>query len=101
MKMMRVIKKSLLEGFFTENPDAEQPLKTWLSAVRSAEWGCGADILRSFPKAQLHNAGRSVVFEVVRERYYVMAFVEYPARTLSIQRIDSSSYPEPSRKIFH
>lgn len=99
--MMRIIKKSLLEGFFAEHPEAEQPLKTWLSAVRSAEWTCAADILKSFPKAQLHNAGRSVVFEVVRERYYVMAFVEYPGKILSIQRIDGNSYPEPDRKVFH
>ena len=98
---MRVIKKFLVEGFLAENPEVEQPLKTWLSAVRAAEWTCGADVLRSFPKAQLHNAGRSVVFEVVRKRYYVVTFVEYPAKTLSIQRIDDSSYPEPLRKVFH
>lgn len=99
--MMRVIKKFLLDGFLAEHPDAEQPLKTWLSAVRSAEWSCGADVLKSFPKAQLLNAGRSIVFEVVRGRYYVMACVEYPAKTLAIQRIDDSSHPEPLKRVFH
>jgi mRNA interferase HigB len=46
---MHIIKVKTLRDFWTEHPDVEQPLKTWVSVVEKAVWRNQEDVKASYP----------------------------------------------------
>jgi mRNA-degrading endonuclease HigB of HigAB toxin-antitoxin module len=71
---MKVLKKPILFEFLQENPDAEQPLIAWISAVKAGMYT--ADVLRLFPKAQI--SGQTITFEIVPQKCHVTVAVKHP-----------------------
>lgn len=78
---MRIIAKKPLRVFWLQHPDAEQPLRTWYTIVRSANWQTPADVKAQFGNASLVGNDR-VVFNIAGNKYRLIVFVKY-----SIQRV--------------
>lgn len=71
---MKVLKKPIIFEFVKENPDVEQPLIAWLSAVKAGM--CTADILKNFPKAQISD--QMITFEIVPQKCHLTVAVKHP-----------------------
>jgi mRNA-degrading endonuclease HigB of HigAB toxin-antitoxin module len=91
---MRVLNKELLVNFWRQYPEAEEPLKAWVSIIRNAT--SLAAIMKTLPKAYVsHKApilqtktSRDIIeFEIIADLCYVRAVVKYPA--LIIQSIST------------
>lgn len=75
---MRVIAKRALRAFW-ENPeyaDAEQPLKTWHSEARRADWKTPQEIKHQFRHASFLKGNR-VVFNIAGNKYRLVVKVNY------------------------
>jgi mRNA interferase HigB len=46
---MHIIKVKTLRDFWTEHPDVEQPLRTWVSVAEKATWRNQEDVKASYP----------------------------------------------------
>ena len=83
---MKVIKKHHLFEFSKRYPDCGNLLKAWLNQVNFHEWKDSDDLIQSFPGATLLDR-EEVFFELLPERYYLLASVKYPAQTLFIKGV--------------
>lgn len=75
---MRIISVGRLKAFWEQprHADAEQPLRTWIRVVRSAEWRFPPDVKRVFNSADILRDGR-VVFDIGGNKYRLVAWVNY------------------------
>ncbi len=48
---MRVIKRKTLAEYWRRQPQAEKPLRQWLTAVKEANWQSIQEVRRTFPHA--------------------------------------------------
>ena len=83
---MRIISKKPLREFWEQFPDAEQPLKTWHSLVRSARWDSPADIKAQFRNASLVGGNR-VVFNIAGNKYRLIVKINYVTKTVFVRFI--------------
>jgi len=65
-----------LRDFWSQHPDAEQPLKSWVDEVRHAAWQQPADIKAQFGSASVLK-NRRVVFNIKGNDYRLIAAVAY------------------------
>ncbi|MFT3963649.1 type II toxin-antitoxin system HigB family toxin [Propionivibrio sp.] len=73
---MRIVAVSHLRVFWEKNPDAEQPLKSWLDEVKKAAWEQPADIKRQYRSASILK-NRRVVFNIKGNDYRLVVSVAY------------------------
>lgn len=73
---MRVIAKRNLVDFWTRHPETEQPLKSWVSALRAADWQNSAELKAVFSKASIVNKER-VVFDICGGNYRLVVAISY------------------------
>jgi mRNA interferase HigB len=73
---MRIVAVSHLRAFWEKNPDAEQPLKSWLDEVKKAAWEQPADIKRQYRSASILK-NRRVVFNIKGNDYRLVVSVAY------------------------
>lgn len=73
---MRIIAVSYLRDFWIRNPDAEQPLKSWVDEVKKAIWSQPADIKAHFRSASILK-NRRVVFNIKGNDYRLVVSVAY------------------------
>jgi mRNA-degrading endonuclease HigB of HigAB toxin-antitoxin module len=65
---MRIIAVSYLRFFWESNPDAEQPLKSWVDEVKKANWSQPSDIKAQYRSASILK-NRRVVFNIKGNDY--------------------------------
>lgn len=73
---MRIVAVSHLRAFWEKNPDAEQPLKSWLDEVKKAAWEQPADIKRQYRSASILK-NRRVVFNIKGNDYRLVVSAAY------------------------
>ena len=73
---MRIIAVSYLRFFWESNPDAEQPLKSWVDEVKKANWSQPSDIKAQYRSASILK-NRRVVFNIKGNDYRLVVSVTY------------------------
>ena len=73
---MRIIAVSYLRPFWESNPDAEQPLKSWVDEVKKANWSQPSDIKAQYRSASILK-NRRVVFNIRGNDYRLGVGVAY------------------------
>ena len=73
---MRIISRKTLIKYWENNPEAEQPLKSWNDEVANASWSSPNEL-----KEQFHNssviAAKRVVFNIHGNKYRLVVDIEY------------------------
>ncbi len=75
---MRIISVGTLKAFWDQPGyrDAEQPLRTWGSVVKAAQWADPPAVKQMFGSADILRDGR-VVFDIGGNKYRLVAWVNY------------------------
>ena len=73
---MRIIAVSYLRPFWESNPDAEQPLKSWVDEVKKANWSQPSDIKAQYRSASILK-NRRVVFNIKGNDYRLVVAVDF------------------------
>jgi mRNA interferase HigB len=73
---MRIIAVSHLRVFWEQNPDAEQPLKSWVDEVKKATWNQPAEIKEQYRSASILK-NRRVVFNIKGNDFRLVVSVAY------------------------
>ena len=76
---MRIIAKRALRDFWSREPRAEQPLKTWYAIARKADWASPADVKSAYGNASIVGNDR-VVFSIGGNRYRLIVRFNYARR---------------------
>lgn len=83
---MRIISRRTLREFWEEHPDAEQPLRTWYTRVRYADWQTPSDVKRTYHTASFVGNNR-VVFNIKGNNYRLVVVVVYRHHAVYIRFI--------------
>ncbi len=83
---MRIIARRTLREFWEVHPDAEEPLRTWYTYVRQADWYTPSDVKRMFRTASFVGNDR-VVFNIKGNRYRLVVVVVYRHHAVYIRFI--------------
>jgi mRNA interferase HigB len=75
---LRIIAESALREFWSRpgRSDAEQPLRTWVSVAKAADWSRPAEIKATFRSADIL-ANDRVVFNIGGNKYRLVVAVHY------------------------
>src|SRR5689334_36245 len=73
---MRVISRSRLRTFWEQQPDAEEPLRSWSHIAEHARWQSPQDVKAAFRTADILKGGR-VVFNIRENRYRLVVRFHY------------------------
>lgn len=73
---MRVIALRTLREFWQNNPDAEQPLRTWYDRARRSNWTSPADVKIAYRNASIL-ANNRVVFNIKGNTYRLIVAMDY------------------------
>jgi mRNA interferase HigB len=82
---LRIISRKAIREFGRKHSDAVAALDVWALLVKNADWKNFADVRETFKDADL--VDDKVVFNIARNRYRLIAWVAWRARTLFIQAI--------------
>lgn len=83
---MRIIAVSYLRPFWDANPDAGQPLKSWVNEVKKASWRQPADIKAQYRSASVLK-NRRVVFNIKGNDYRLVVSVAYRFQAVYVKFI--------------
>ena len=83
---MHIVAVKYLRAFWEKNPDAEQPLKSWVDEVRKAAWSQPAAIKEHYRNASILK-NRRVVFNIKRNDYRLVASVAYHYQAVYVKFI--------------
>ena len=83
---MRILTFGTLQAFWTTQPLAETPLRTWFSVTRAAAWKNSAEVLATFNSASLLPDDR-VVFNIHGNHYRLVAAINYSRSTVFVKFI--------------
>jgi mRNA interferase HigB len=85
---MRIIAVSTLREFWARpgRQDAEQPLRTWVHIVRTADWSRPTDVKQLFRSADILPDDR-VVFDIGGNKYRLVAAVHYRGKRVFVRFI--------------
>lgn len=73
---MKIISVKILRDFWTENPDAEQPLRSWVDEATKADWQNPAEIKEQYRSASILK-NRRVVFNIKGNSYRLIVAIAY------------------------
>ncbi len=73
---MRIIAKGTLRAFWRRHPDAEQPLRSWYSEARKAEWRNLHDVKGMYRSASVVGNSR-IVFNIAGNKYRLVTRINY------------------------
>ena len=82
---MRVISLTRLNEFWLKHPRAETPLATWYQVVRHATWLTTAQMLQTWPSADI--VERLTVFNIGGNDFRLIARVEYQRPEVYIRAV--------------
>ncbi len=83
---MRIIAVAPLRPFWESNPDAEQPLKSWVDEVKKANWSQPSDIKAQYRSASILK-NRRVVFNIKGNDYRLVVSVAYRFQAVYVKFI--------------
>jgi mRNA interferase HigB len=73
---MRIISEKHLTEFYRKHPDAEQPVKSWRSITRNADWQNAHDIKKDLNSADQVGDGR-IVFNLKGNSYRLVVRINF------------------------
>ena len=82
---MRIISKKALRVFWDKHPDAEEPLKVWITRVKRAQWRTTADVKRDFPSADF--VGELTVFNIKHNDFRLISRIAFKQAIIYIRFI--------------
>lgn len=82
---MVVISRRTLRDFGKRHADARGPLEAWFRIVQNADWKNTAAVRDQFKDADF--VGEKVVFNILGNRYRLIAFIAYRVRTVYIKAV--------------
>ena len=82
---MRVIGVTRLKEFWINHPSAATPLAAWYQVTRHATWKTTAEMLQTWPSADL--AERLTVFNIGGNEFRLIARVEYQRQEVYIRAV--------------
>ncbi|MDE0007472.1 MAG: type II toxin-antitoxin system HigB family toxin [Gammaproteobacteria bacterium] len=74
---MRIIAKRTLRSYWEENPDAEQPLKSWYAIASEANWTTPHEVRATYGNASIVGQDR-VVFNIGGNKRRLIVRFDYP-----------------------
>jgi mRNA interferase HigB len=82
---MHVISRRPLRRFWEEHPDAEEPLRRWLSIAKRAEWSDFAALRRDFATADL--VGHLVVINIGGNKYRLILEIFFQDQVVLVRNV--------------
>ena len=83
---MRIIARSKIIDYYTDNPDAEVALEEWYHKTKRAEWTCFADMKKTFTRVE--NVGNQhYVFNIRGNNYRLVVVIKFTIKTVLIRFI--------------
>lgn len=83
---MRIIARSKIIDYYTDNPDAEVALEEWYHKTKRAEWTCFADMKKTFNSVD--NVGNQhYVFNIRGNNYRLAVVIKFTIKTVLIRFI--------------
>ncbi|HEY1379404.1 MAG TPA: type II toxin-antitoxin system HigB family toxin [Gemmataceae bacterium] len=82
---MHVISLKRLREFWSEYPDAEEPLRAWHRIVEAADWQTFADVREVYRSADL--VGKFVVFNIGGNKYRLVAAIHFNRGKVFIRHV--------------
>ena len=83
---MRIIARSKIIDYYTDNPDAEVALEEWYHKTKRAEWTCFADMKKTFNSVD--NVGNQhYVFNIRGNNYRLVVVIMFTIKTVLIRFI--------------
>ena len=83
---MRIIAKSKIVDYYTENPEAEIALEDWNHKTKLAEWNNFADMKKTFNSVD--NVGNQhYVFNIKGNNYRLIVVIKFTIKTILIRFI--------------
>jgi mRNA interferase HigB len=76
VSFMRVISRKTLIDYWTENPRAEQPLKSWYAEAKEADWNDTHDVKAQYGNASIVGNNR-VVFNIAGNNFRLVVAIHY------------------------
>lgn len=73
---MRIIARRALREFWTEHPDAEQPLLAWYREVEKEDWDTPAKVKEKYRSASIVGDDRAV-FNIKGNNYRLVVRIAY------------------------
>ncbi|MBI5323991.1 MAG: type II toxin-antitoxin system HigB family toxin [Ignavibacteriae bacterium] len=73
---MRIIARNTLKIFWTNNHDAEQPIKAWFAEAEKSSWKSPNEIKDKYKSASIITNKR-VVFNIKGNKYRLVVDIEY------------------------
>ena len=83
---MHIVAVRFLRAFWEKNPDAEQPLKSWVDETRKAHWSLPAQIKEQYRSASILKNKR-VVFNIKGNDYRLVVSVAYQYQAVYVKFI--------------
>lgn len=83
---MHIVAIKFLRAFWEENPDAEQPLKSWIAEAKKAIWTQPSEIKDQFRSASVLK-NRRIVFNIKGNDYRLIVSVAYQYQAVYIKFI--------------
>ncbi len=83
---MRIIAIKVLKDFWGKHNDAEQPLKSWYSETKEANWNKPADITKQYRTASIIKNNR-MVFNIKGSDYRLVTAINYDFKIVYIRFI--------------
>ena len=83
---MRIIARSKIIDYYTDNPDAEVALEEWYHKTKRAEWTCFADIKKTFNSVD--NVGNQhYVFNIRGNNYRLVVVIKFTIKFVYVRFI--------------
>ena len=83
---MKIIARSKLIEYYTEQPYAETALEDWFQKVKKAEWTCFADMKRMFNNVD-SVGNQHYVFNIRGNNHRLLVVVKFTIKTALIRFI--------------
>lgn len=81
---MRIIARKTLKDFWTDYPDAEEPLKAWFKVTSETDWKSPQDVKKLYRNATILKDGRAV-FNIAGNKYRLVVWINYAYKAVYIR----------------
>lgn len=83
---MRIIAKSKIINYYTDNPEAETALEDWYQKTKKAEWTCFADMKKTFNSVD-SVGNQHYVINIRGNSYRLIVVIKFTIKTVLIRFI--------------
>jgi len=97
---MRIIAKSTLVAYYTENPQSKAALEDWYEKTKAAEWKCFADIRQTF-NAVDSVGNKRYVFNIKGNDYQLVVLIKFTVSHVLIRFVGTHAEYDKITDIQH